>query len=264
MPIQGDIPSQNKIPGNCSSQMEIATPQPINLAALHRLHAILEIEEIPIANGLTAVGDVATREATSNLDIPATAASDISSHDVVVPHISTKYVSSTVTSTVRSSHTDIEPQPGKSQTQKQVVLWQDLTRIPNDSGLASSEIMCITCRNIKLVLEYQSTVDDVSSDRDKHIVLPCGLFVGDVCFSKLFRNHHRENIQYCQDERREFWLMPAVCLLCRRGLECRRCGQRYRSARLAAFIRDELSGVSSILTSFAGNLCEDYSTDLGV
>lgn len=267
MPVQRVVLSQNEIPGNYSSQMEIAAPQPVNLAALHRLHAILEIQEISLAtgNGLIAVGDISTRKATSNLDILAPDASAVSSHDMAVPHNSTKYVSTPVTSTIDPPDIHVEPQPGKSQTPEQVVFWQGVKRYLNDQGFPIQETVCINCRNVKLVLDYQSTEDDVSSDREKYIVLPCGHFIGDVCFVEMIRNHHRESIQYWQDECREFWFMPAVCLLCRKGLECGRCGQRYRSACLAAFVRDQLPGVSSILKSFAGtsDICEDCSADLG-
>lgn len=61
MPIQGDVPSQNEIAGNHSSNMETEAPQPINLAALHRLNAILELKDIPLVDGLIAADDIATR-----------------------------------------------------------------------------------------------------------------------------------------------------------------------------------------------------------
>lgn len=257
--------------GKQPSQVHIHAPQPINLAVLQRLQAILDLEDTFIDNGPVAARDDSPQIGTSNMDLrPGTIATvnpDTPSHSVFRPQDSPGFPPSPYLSTINQYNTNAEFQEKKPLEPERVTFWPVLERYLDYPTLPCPEPWCSVCCNEMLVLGLdQVPKEDPEIDYEKCIVLLCGHLIGSRCFDDLISTHFEGlEAEEWQDEHRENWFDPATCRICRMSLSCRRCGLIHKRAILPASIEDGWEDVSLILLGPPGapEFCEDCFAHLG-
>lgn len=268
MPARARNKPSRETTGGYVPQIRIHAPQPINLAALHRLRMIIELYDTPCDNGWIAASDATPQLDIVNMDLNsgtlATTNPDIPSQGVGNFHGLPGSWRRPSPSAISQDNTNMGFREGRPQIPEQVTFWPVLERHLRDPSLPRPDLRCMICPDVMLVLGLHQFVRvDVSFDYEKCVVLPCGHLIGSRCFHE-YISKHSESDRDWQDEQQELWLKPLTCPICRMGLLCRRCGLSYQKACLPAFIDDELVDLSSILTGPAElpELCESCSEDL--
>lgn len=257
--------------GKQPSQVNIHAPQPINLAALRRLRAILDLYETTLDNGPVAARDDVPQMGTSAMNlrpgILATTNPDAPSRDVFNFQDPPEFPPSPYPSTVNQDNTNVEFQEDKPLAPEQVTYWPVLERYLDYPTLPCPEPWCSVCCNEMLVLGLdQVPKEDPAIDYEKCIVLLCGHLIGSRCFDDLISTHFESlEVEDWQDEQGECWFDPATCPICRMSLSCRRCGLIHERAILPASIEDGWEDVSLILLGPPGapEFCEDCFAHLG-
>lgn len=271
MPGQEETTSPRETLGEYASQTHIHDPQPINLAALHRLQAMLELHDTLVGSGSVAEGDVTPQVGTASLDLGSgilpTTNSEMPSDGPVKSYELSGSPLVDFPDTASEDNASVEPQEGDTHTPEQVTFWPILERYLNDPSLPCPEPICTVCFDMMPVLGLDQDVsEDLSFDYERCVVLLCGHLIGNRCFDQHVSKHlQNEENRYWQDEEQELWFIPTPCPTCRTRVGCRRCGELYRRASLPACIEDEWVDVSLILAGPAAppEFCEDCSEYLG-
>lgn len=260
MPGQEEITSPREIIGEHTSQTHIHAPQPVNLAAVRRIQAFLELYDALMSNDSIAAGDVTPQVGTAGLNqssgIRAPANSETPSDSAESPPINHP-------DTASEDNTSVVLQENETRTPERVTFWPELERYLNNPTLPCPEPICTVCFDVMPVLGLDQDVrENLSPDYERCVVLLCGHLIGSRCFDEyVLELSSNRNNRYLQDEEQESWFIPTTCPTCRTRLGCRRCGESYKSARLPAFTEDEWVIVSLILTGPGGppEFCEDCS-----
>lgn len=251
------------------SQINIHAPQPINLAELQRLQAILDLRNPFIDNGPVAARDDAPQIGTSNMDLrPGTIATvNPNTPSVFRPQDSPGFPPSPYLSTINQDNTNVEFQEEEPREPERVTFWPVLERYLDYPTLPCPEPWCSVCCNEMPVLGLdQVPEEEPEIYYEKCVVLLCGHLIGSRCFDDLISTHFEGlEAEDWQDEYRENWFDPATCPICRMSLICRRCGLTHKRAILPASIEDGWEDVSLILLGPPGapDFCEDCFAHLG-
>lgn len=251
------------------SQVKIHAPQPINLAVLRCLRALLDLDDTTNDNDPAATRDDTPQIGTSTIrpGFLATANPDAPSHDVLISQDPPEFPPSPYPSTVNQDNTNVEFQEVEPLEPEQVTYWPVLERYLDYPTLPCPEPWCSVCCNEMPVLGLdQVPKEDPAIDYEKCVVLLCGHLIGSRCFDDLISIHFESlEVEDWQDEDGESWFDPATCPICRMSLSCRRCGLIHERAILPASIEDGWEDVSLILLGPPGapEFCEDCFAHLG-
>lgn len=260
MPRQDGSQFSRQITDIHSFQIHIHAPQPVDAAAMHRLQAILELEDNYLANDSTGTGEAAYQSDTLSPDLLAIGDSAMPFHGVNGSHHLPQCPLNPQFTTISQDNTNVD----KPQMPEEVIYWPVLKRYLDDPSLACPEPRCVICLETMHVLSLdQAAADDPGSDFERCRVLLCGHLIGSRCFDE-YISKRSESMQDQQDEQQEFESIAAPCPICKTDLGCPRCGRLYESALIPAFIEDEFPDVPSILKWPAKPLgiCEDCLVEL--
>lgn len=242
--------TRTPIGGTDPSQIQIHAPQPINLAAQHRLQVVLELDYPPFANS-SGLGDIASFVDAST---PNSTSGDLTTTypatplQSVLPYNNLSESSPHPDSdTVGRSNTTATAQVGTSKPPEEITFWPGLKDYLDDPTLLYLEPTCMVCFDTVLVIGFNQVVkEDDQLNCENCLVLPCGHFIGDDCFGK-YLSKHCEEMQARPQDNRVSWYPPLGCPICRTEVELRigDCGHLTVGCRPPTLVEDNISGAGS-------------------
>ncbi|KAG6364707.1 hypothetical protein INS49_006311 [Diaporthe citri] len=218
MPEREEIISPRETTGEHSYQTRIHSPQPVNLAALRRLEAILDICDTSIGNSPIAAGGFLPQVDTASLHrefaIIAAANSAATSDGGVKSHDLLESPPTPYPSTVSQDNTNLELEEDSAQTPEHITFWPALERHLNHPTLPRPRPICTVCFDVMPVLGLDQAVrEDPSYDYERCVVLLCGHLIGERCLDEHVSKHvENESNRYWQEP-------PEFCEDCSEYLE---------------------------------------------